>query len=82
MVVRLELCARSWEIPCIALLHDVIAQAALPLPRACPAESVGVGLAHRICAEEQRAFLKNSGGPYISSAGRPDALRTTPKPVR
>jgi len=52
---------------------DVIAMAALPLPaalrsaftvqvltrlRACPAESIGVGLAHRIAAEEQRNFLK------------------------
>ena len=26
--------------------------------RACPAESIGVGLAHRIAAEEQRNFLK------------------------
>ena len=44
--------------------------------RACPAESIGVGLAHRIAAEEQRNFLKAGpvavGGKY----GRADALRT------
>jgi hypothetical protein len=36
--------------------------------RACPAESIGVGLAHRIAAEEQRNFLKAGpvavGGKY------------------
>jgi hypothetical protein len=26
--------------------------------RACPAESIGVGLVHRIAIEEQRNFLK------------------------
>jgi hypothetical protein len=43
--------------------------------RACPAVSVGVELAHRIAAEEQRNFLKAGpvavGGKY----GRSDALR-------
>jgi len=46
--------------------------------RVYPAEAIGVRLAHRICAEEQRTFLKNSGGPYVGSTGkygRPDALR-------
>jgi hypothetical protein len=47
--------------------------------RACPAESVGVELAHRFAAEEQRHFLKagpvaiGTGGKY----GRPRALRAT-----
>ena len=43
--------------------------------RACPAVSVGVGLAHRIAAEEQRNFLK--AGPVAVSGkyGRPDTLR-------
>jgi hypothetical protein len=72
-------------------LRDVIAMAALPLPpslrsaftmqvlarlRACPAESVGVGLVHRIAAEEQRHFLKAGpvavGGKY----GRTDTPQT------
>ena len=62
-------------------LHDVIAHAALPLPpslrnvftmqvltrlRACPAQEIGVGLAHRLAAEEQRSFLIESG----SAGGR------------
>ena len=62
-------------------LHDVIAMAALSLPpplrrafemqvllRACPAESSGVGLVHRIAAEEQRQFLK--AGPVAVSRTR------------
>jgi hypothetical protein len=47
MVVHLELCARPWEIPCIALpdeLHDVIAGDALPLPPS-PRDAFPQGLA-------------------------------------
>jgi hypothetical protein len=62
-------------------LHNVIADAALPLPaalrsaftlqvltrlRACPAESLGVGLVHRIAAEEQRNFLKRPAYPFVA----------------
>jgi hypothetical protein len=57
--------------------------AALPLPpslrsaftlqvltrlRACPAETLGVGLVHRIAAEEQRNFLK--AGPIAVGGGK------------
>jgi hypothetical protein len=64
-------------------VHDIIGHAALPLPpslrhaftmqvlarlRAYPAAAIGVGLAHRIAAEEQRQFLKAGpiavGGKY------------------
>jgi hypothetical protein len=81
MVVHLELCARSWEIPCIAM-------AALPLPpslrnaftmqvlsrlRACPAESVGVGLAHRIAQNnERRTMVKLASSGSISNS-KPNA---------
>ena len=34
--------------------------------RACPAQEIGVGLAHRLAAEEQRSFLIESG----SAGGR------------
>ena len=75
-------------------ITDVIAMAALPLPaalrsaftvqvltrlRACPAESVGVGLAHRIAAEEQRNFLKaasNAVGPDEARATRAGVARS------
>jgi len=75
-------------------ITDVIAMAALPLPaalrsaftvqvltrlRACPAESVGVGLAHRIAAEEQRNFLKaapNTVGPDEARATRAGVARS------
>ena len=69
MVVRLELCARPLHHPVADELHDVIAHAALPLSpslrnvftmqvltrlRACPAQEIGVGLAHRLAAEPGR----------------------------
>src|SRR5262249_11882234 len=75
--------ANSLHRPVPDELHDLIAGAVLPLLpslrsaftmqvlaqlRACPAETLGVGLAHRICAEEQRHFLKAGsvavGGKY------------------
>ena len=42
--------------------------------RACPAETLGVGLVHRIAAEEQRQFLK--AGPAVGGKYGRDTPRT------
>jgi hypothetical protein len=80
-------------------ITDVVADAALPLPpslresvvatvvarlRTCPA--IGVGLAHRIAADEQRAILRN-GGLFAIGGGKgvgkySRSLRTKSAPRR
>jgi hypothetical protein len=45
-------------LPLPAALRSAFTLQVLTRLRACPAETLGVGLAHRIAAEEQRQFLK------------------------